>query len=186
VRRANDFWAARRRVRIPEPFRDILSAMEIQNPSAGRRSRTNFFIDHLAVRKHVNDETYQKILQMLHEQNNAVLTLRAALDRWANELRADAVWLAAVAIVLQYEATVNECPEVPRIREDGFEKMGVFLSREMRHRLRPSRLFQEPNDEEVREIAYWKAKIAAPLDFGDEPSISFTRRDTVGSTFGSD
>jgi hypothetical protein len=175
VRRASEFGVARRRVRIPDPFREILNAMEIQSPSAGRRSRTNFFLDHMSIRKHLNEETYTKVLQMLHEQNNAMLTLHAAFDRWVKELKATAVWQAVVAIVLQFEAMVNDCPEVPQLRTEMQDPSNMPVSRVMQHRLRSCRLFQEETGDELRELRYWKIKYVEDADIGDEPSIATPR-----------
>jgi hypothetical protein len=147
------------RVRVPEFVLEIIEDMETEFPSASGRSRLDFFRDHLAMQKRVDEAAATKVLRMLKDQNNTALVLRNALSDWIERFAPHPFWQAAVKLALHTEAIGVDCPRVPALVQETQATDGVPVSCALRHQLRDCGLFQERTQMEDKDLEYWRERI---------------------------
>jgi hypothetical protein len=148
----------RRLPHIPDPFLEIIEDMELEFPSASRRSRAAFFRNQLAMQK-ITDKACTKVLRMLKDQNNTVMVIRTAIDQWAARYNPTRFRQALFKFVLHNEAMARDFPQVPGLKDEMQATDDAPISAVLRYRLRPTGLFQERPHNDVLEAEYWKKRI---------------------------
>jgi hypothetical protein len=150
---------SRRRPRhLPDAVLELIDDLELEFPSASRRSRAAFFRDQLAMQK-ITDKACTKVLRMLKDQNNTVMVIRTAIDQWVARYNPTRFRQALFKFVLHDEAMARDCPQVPGLKDEMQATDDAPISAVLRYRLRPTGLFQERPPNDVLEAEYWKKRI---------------------------
>ncbi|OHT09543.1 hypothetical protein TRFO_21599 [Tritrichomonas foetus] len=145
--------------RTPSNVKDALNDLEKEFPSASSMTRTEWFCNKIN-ESQKGIENYNEILSFMKQQNNMVLNIRAAIEQWVAKYHPSLIWQMIVGLAIQNEATFNNFPAIPDLKDEIEHLSQKFCSKQMIEALsRNGLLAKKTKESNDNQVDYWSQRL---------------------------